>query len=335
MIERLRSLLGLKKRDPRFSSSPATEEDVVDLFHLLLDQDPDEAARAYWGNIVSTKQIPISAIVDALLNSPEFRAARAARFEPTLVNCETFDIFVRSNDLFIGKAIEQTKQYEPYVAAQVRRMLQPGHVFVDVGANIGYFTLLAAALVGKGGRVFAFEPNPDNCRLLRQSLAQNAFDHVTLYEKAVAESAQQLSLSGGSVDSNARLMHARELVGRKGHFTQVEAVTLDDALRDLERLDLLKIDIEGAEPRAWLGMQDVLRKHHPVLITEYAPDLIRLTSDVEPLSYLHQLCQEHAISIIDRSGNVRAAQSIPEIVEAQAAAARAGVGHLDLIAFPR
>jgi FkbM family methyltransferase len=335
MIEHLRNLLGLNKRDSRFSSSPATEEDVVRLFHLLLDHDPDQAARAYWGNLVRTKHIPISTIVDALLSSPEFRAARAARFEPTLVNCETFDIFVRSNDLFIGRAIEQTKQYEPYVAGQVRRILRPGHVFVDVGANIGYFTLLAAALVRPGGRVFAFEPNPDNCRLMRQSLAENAFDHVTLYEKAVAESAQQLSLSGGGADSNARLMRANELAGREGLFTQVEAVTLDNVLHDLERLDLLKIDIEGAEPRAWLGMQNVVRKHRPVLISEYAPDLIRVTSDVEPQSYLEKLWQEHAISIIERSGNVRPAQSVPEIVEAQAAAARAGVGHLDLIAFPR
>lgn len=335
MIDRLRNLLQGDDAGPRLGSSRATEEDVVQCYRLLLDHDPDEAGLAYWRALIDGKQISITVVLDAILSSAEFKALRAARFEPTLVSCQEFDIFVRANDLFIGRAIQQTKQYEPNVAQRVRQILRAGHVFVDVGANVGFFTLLGATLVGSGGHVFAFEPSPDNCRLLRRSLAQNGITNVTLYENAVAEAAQQLSLSGGGADSNARLMRPDELQGRETHFTHVEAVALDDVLQDVTRLDLIKMDIEGAEPRAWEGMQNVLRKHRPVIISEYAPDLLRTTSNCVPKYFLQQLWQEHTLSILERSGAVRPVQSIEEIIEAEGAAAAEGVRHLDLMAHPR
>lgn len=336
MIDHLRKLIRHNDAGPRYGSSRAMEQDVVHCYRLLLDHDPDEAGMAYWRALIEMKQIPISVIVDAIMSSAEFKAARATRIEPALVQCSEFEIFVRPNDLFIGRAIHLTKQYEPHVAQAVRRLLQPGDTFVDVGANVGYFTLLAATLVGPQGNVIAFEPNPDNCRLLHHSLAQNGLNNVRLYENAVAEATQRFSFSSGGADSNARILRAEELHGRNEHFAQVQAVTLDEALQDVvTRVDLIKMDIEGAEPRAWRGMQSVLQQYRPVIISEYAPDLIRLTSDCDPRSYLEQLWQEHTVAILERSGAVHPAASIQEIVDAQLRAAAASVAHLDLIAHPR
>src|SRR5690606_15185214 len=96
--------------------------------------------------------------------------------------------------------------YEPHVTAEVRRLLQPGMTFVDVGANIGYFALLAASLVGAQGKVIAFEPNLENCELLRRSIAANGFDDfVHVHPYAVAEKAQFFTLDVGT-SSNGRII---------------------------------------------------------------------------------------------------------------------------------
>jgi len=313
-------------------SAQASEEDVQNCYRLLLDREPDEAGLSYWRSLINGKAIPVSVIVDAILSSAEFKALRAARFEPRLVQCDDFEIFVRPNDLFIGRAIEQTRDYEPYVAQEVHRLLRPGDTFIDVGANVGFFTLLAATLVGPQGNVIAFEPNPENCNLLLRSLAQNELRNVRLHQNAVAEAAQQFAFSSGGADSNARLMRPEELHGLQEHYAHVEAVTLDEALKDESRVDLIKIDIEGAEPRAWQGMQAVLRNHRPVIISEYSPDLIRATSNCDPRSYLEQLWQGHTLAILERTGVRRPVESVQEVVDAHTAA---GITHLDLLAQPR
>ena len=331
----IRSLLGRRHANPQPHSNAATEQDVRDCYRLLLNKEPDEAGLAYWRSLIRTKQIPVSAIVDAMLKSVEFKALHAARNKPSLVECAEFKIYARANDLFIGKAIIQTREYEPHVAQQVRRLLRPGDAFVDVGANVGFFTLLAATLVGPHGKVIAFEPNSDNCDLLRHSLAQNKLNNVRLHQTAVAEAAGQIALSSGGADSNARIMRPEELHGLQEHFAHVEAVTLDEALQGESRIDLIKMDIEGAEPRAWQGMQAVLRNHRPALISEYSPDLIRATSNCDPRSYLEQLWQGHTVSILERSGVTRPVAGVQEIVDAHTAAATAGLKHLDLLALPR
>lgn len=336
MINRLRTLLPGKKSAPRYGTSKATEQDVIDCYRLLLDREPDGDGLNSWRTFINSAQIPVSAIVDALTNSAEFRAAQARRQEPTLVSCSEFEIFVQPSDLLIGRAIFLTKQYEPHVTETVRSLLRPGDTFVDIGANLGYFTLLAARCVGDQGSVIAFEPSPENCRLLHRSLSQNGFKNVQIFEKAIAEAAQCVSFSSGLPHSNARLLRSEELHGLEEWYAQVDAVSLDDALQDIvTRIDLIKIDIEGAEPRAWQGMQKMVQRYRPIILTEYSPELIRETSSCEPRIYLEQLWHGHNIAIIEQSGNMREVSTLDEIVEAHAGAAASGGTHLDLVARPR
>lgn len=332
MKERLRTLL---RGDNPETTTWATDKDIFDCFRILLNRRPGDVELGYWRSLIQARGIDRTVIVDAILGSAEFKAQRKARYEPSLVDCGAFDMYVRPNDLFIGQAIVQTGEYEPYVANEVRRLLQPGDTFVDIGANAGYFTLLGAQLVGPEGRVYAFEPGTDNCDLLKRSVAQNRFEHVQLFQKAVAEKAQRVALSSGGADSNARLMRPEEIQGLEEHFDYFESVTLDEALQDVTAVHLIKMDIEGAEPRAWTGMQQVLARHRPVVISEYAPDLIRAASGTEPRDYLEEMWQGHTITILERSGARRAVDSVQQIVDAQAAAAASGVTHLDLLARPR
>ena len=123
---------------------------------------------------------------NAFAGGHEFRSRQAERLRAELVTLPEFKLYVRRNDFRIGAVIARTGGYMPAVAEQVRAHLGPGGVFVDVGANIGYFTVLAATLVGERGWVVAFEPNPDNCDLIRLSLAANGLTNVAVQQGAVA-----------------------------------------------------------------------------------------------------------------------------------------------------
>jgi len=135
-----------------------------------------------------------------------------------------------------------------------KALLRPGGSFLDVGAHAGYFSLIAADRVGRDGRVIAVEPNPVVFATLRAHLAANAIAHVEACHWALAERAGSVSLQVPSAEScrdyNATLL-------RRPEWTPVEipARRLDDCLDEwsIERIDLMKIDVEGAESRVLAG----------------------------------------------------------------------------------
>lgn len=149
-------------------------------------------------------------------------------------------------------------------AELLRTALGPGDVFVDIGANIGYYTLLAASLVGHGGRVYAFEPEPITFQSLQRNVALDAArEVVTLVNLA-------LSNQAGEFDFYRTYGTAHSLIGetegdnRYRSTTRVEVARLDDWVArghlDRSRIGLIKIDVEGEEPRTLEGMLETLRR---------------------------------------------------------------------------
>ncbi|MBP6469996.1 MAG: FkbM family methyltransferase [Chloroflexi bacterium] len=313
--------------------SQATEQDVYYCYRLLLNRQPDEAGWAYWSDLVNTHHISLQTLADGFLNSFELKTLLEERNRPQLVKLADFSMYVRLNDHFVGATIARELTYEPYVTEEFRHLLRPGMTFLDVGANIGYFTLLAARLVQESGHVYAFEPNPGNCVSLRQSLTENGFNHVTLFQNAAAEKAQTLIFSGGGADSNGRIINESEPMAQEFALPRVEAVVLDDVLADVARIDVVKMDIEGAEPRAWEGMQQLIAKHRPVLVMEFAPDLIRVTSGADPAAFMDAIQTQYDVYVLARNGQKSAApQDTAAIMAAQAAS---GIGHVDVVAYAK
>ena len=311
----------------------ATTEDVIYCYRLFLNREPDEMGMAYWSDLVNRHCIPLTTLCDGFLNSYEFKNLVAERNKPHLIDLPDFKIYVRLNDHFVGGAIANSGDYEPYVTRELRRLLKPGMTFLDVGANIGYFTLLAALLVGKTGRVLAFEPQQSNCQLLEQSIAANGLQNITLFPYAAAEKAQTLPFSGGGADSNGRIINPSETLAQMYALPTVEAVVLDEHLAGIERLDVVKMDIEGAEPRAWAGMQRLIEKYRPVVLMEFAPDLIRITSGTEPIELLDSMQHLYEVYVLERSGEKSdVPQSTDELMQIQEKSVDT---HLDLVAYPR
>ena len=160
--------------------------------------------------------------------------------------------------------------YEPKTTEYMRRHLWPGCIFADVGANHGYFTVLAAALVGEGGRVFAFEPNPPVYEQLDQHVRLNGFERrVVLVQQALSDSSQEgtrFFVSQWSGNSGlSSMMPAASTIAVGGlspdRTIPVRTDTFDRwlAASGAERVDLVKIDTEGAEALVVRGMSEALR----------------------------------------------------------------------------
>jgi FkbM family methyltransferase len=201
-------------------------------------------------------------------------------------------------------------------------------VVVDIGANIGYYTLLAAKLIGSVGKVIAFEPSSDNCALLQQSLQVNGLTNVVLMPYAVAD--LDGTVSYGMDDSNGRIA-----VDLRTDLTPVPAVTLDRVLAGEPRIDFIKMDIEGAEGRALRGMQQLLRTHRPIVCTEFSPDSLPTTSGLAPEEYLDLWrALGYQLSVIPKSG-VWNPRSLTNTEIMNNFAAPSILDHIDLLAMPK
>lgn len=156
--------------------------------------------------------------------------------------------------------------WEYWVTEFIWRNVQKDQVVLDVGANHGYYTLLLADLVGPGGHVHAFEPNPRMADLLQRTIALNGFwNAVTLHSMAVGESSGSTMrfLATEQEPKNGRLMmpgedEAAASASAGAQVLDVPVRSLDDAVAG--PVDFMKIDVEGAEELAWRGMKKLVAR---------------------------------------------------------------------------
>jgi FkbM family methyltransferase len=269
----------------------ATEQDIDYCYRLLLHRRPDPAGLALWRNLVRTQGLTLPQLTSAFLDSGEFRELREALREPQCVDLGEFKIYLRRDDCMVGAHIAAARCWEPHVAGELTPLLKPGSVFADVGANIGYFTLLAASRVGEEGSVIAFEPNPANCELLERSIQENRFHNVRLRPVAVAEREQILDLHTSNSSSLSLVVGADSCqeIPKGYQRYSIPADSLDHFLADIPRLDVVKIDTDGGEPRILEGMREIVRRHRPVIFTEFYPEGFRKISGRTPESFLDEL----------------------------------------------
>ncbi len=317
-----------------FDDDKASMMDVEACYRLLLNREIDAESRSYWMREITKHAISRAYLVDRILSTPEFQKVRAERTTPVAIQMPEFQIFVRRNDYFIGAMIARWKQYEPGVTQIVTNHLAHGYTFVDVGANIGFFSMVAASKVGKTGKVYSFEPNPSNCDLIRMSTEINGYGEIVeLHSAAVAEAKGELNFTIPGIDSNGRVVNSDEVARGAVETLIVQAVTLDDVLGSVPRIDLMKIDIEGAEARAWRGMQTIIQHHQPRIVFEFSPILLQHTSGVDPAEFLEEVQATYDLFIIAPEGVIASKpDTIPHIMNMYE---KSNLSHLDLFANPR
>lgn len=191
--------------------------------------------------------------------------------------------------------------YEPHLTAVFERYCTPGMTVVDVGANLGYYSLLAAHLVGPAGNVVALEPNSENCRLLLSSLRLSGVTNVELLPVA-ADVATGWAYYSTHVGSNGGLVEDSDLLSRPG--VVVPTFPLDDLVTG--PVGFLKMDVEGAEGRVVRGARRLIEDHRPVVTTELKDEMLRRVSGMgvtEYLAYFEGL--GYGLTLLDRDGEAR------------------------------
>lgn len=156
--------------------------------------------------------------------------------------------------------------YEPQETAFAAASVMPGQAFWDIGAHVGYYSLLASRAVGAGGTVHAFEPSAANRSVLRNHVRWNALANVTIHDCALADRARTARFGGGRGPASGKLDHGSETV-------TVE--TIDRLVsRGADAPDWIKIDVQGAEDAVLAGGEHTLGEHAPVILcATHGPDI--------------------------------------------------------------
>lgn len=196
--------------------------------------------------------------------------------------------------------------YEKDITELVRKELKKGDVFVDLGANIGYYTLLAAKLVGQVGKVYAFEPAPENFNMLMKNITANRYLNITAVQKAISDTTGTSNLFLSEYNKgDHRLYDPQEAViyeengkhnyddhsyGNRRKSVSVGVVTLDGFLLSKHStVDFMKIDIQGFEGKALYGAALILKRSPKLkLVMEFWPGGLRLagTEPAELIEFL-------------------------------------------------
>lgn len=157
---------------------------------------------------------------------------------------------------------------EPQVQIAMQRHVRPGMTFYDIGANIGFFSLLAARMVGAEGRVVAFEADPEVAERLREHVARNQFSIISVEQKAVwsETGAVFFARTDPRVSPDRGLGH---VVGSSAPgAAQFQGIALDDFVQTSRAPDFMKCDAEGAEVEVFAGAQRLLKENRPILLCE-------------------------------------------------------------------
>ena len=189
-----------------------------------------------------------------------------------------YNFFYLENDRYIGQRVALEK-YEPYETQLILRQAKTGDVVVDVGANIGYYTVLLADKVGKSGKVYAFEPDKTNFEILKKNIEENNLENVVAIQAAV-----------GSKNGKSFLYKSKENFGDHKLKTPpiltklksppleerevIQVIRLDSFIK--EKVDLIKIDTQGWEPEVIEGAKKIISENKPVMFLEYSPASYKL-----------------------------------------------------------
>lgn len=181
-------------------------------------------------------------------------------------------IYFLHDDHYVGNVIASTGNYEAYETSIILNNIKKGDIVVDIGANIGFHTILFANKVGPQGKVYAFEPDPVSYEILLKNINANNFKNVIAKPFAISDKKAKLILYKSENNYGDNRVYDSDLPTTK---IKVQADSLDNLfstiIKEGERVSLLKIDTQGFEPFVIQGAKKLIKKYKPILFFEYWP----------------------------------------------------------------
>jgi FkbM family methyltransferase len=258
-----------------------TYEQLVDLLYPTLPEDlRADVDRAAAGDLarVSTIRRMLGMIEHQV--APTAFSVQLAEEDAVRCTVGGVELFCDAADAAVTPGL-LSGHYEAHLSAVFEKYCTAGMTVVDVGANLGYYSLLASRLVGPTGRVVALEPNSENCRLLLSSLRLNDITNVQLLPVA-ADKATGWAYYSTHVGSNGGLIDGGELLSHP--CTVVPTFRLDDLVEG--PVGFLKMDVEGAEGRVVAGATGLIARDRPIVTTELKDEMLRRVSGTTVAEYL-------------------------------------------------
>jgi FkbM family methyltransferase len=238
----------------------------------------------------------------AAFDQQTLRTGFTVRWGPedeNVVAMEGFHLHLDRADVSVSVPVERGF-YEKHLISFFKDYLREGMHVIDAGANIGLYTVLAAKLVGPSGKVWAFEPSSENCRLLLTSVGHNKLTNVSLQpvalgsERGYAHFISALGSNGGMVEESRRILsHPSCRI--------VPTARLDDF--QIERVDLVKMDVEGAEGLLVKGAGELLERCRPVIATEFSEMLIPISGMTAAQFLDFFRARNYTVFVVDRASH--------------------------------
>lgn len=302
----------------RIGSSPdrlASDGDIETCYRLLLGREPDPEGFAAWRELVRKNRITVRQLFRSFTDSPEY-SGRGVKTS------------IQYGRPFLMPAFEsiypEDGRYEPHVYGPLMEQLRPGVTFLDIGANIGLFSVLGAL---KGARVIAVEPQPINTRLILANARANQVS-VELHPVAASDRHGYALMPVNEATSNARI--AAGIDPLEAHV--VPLAPLDTLIN--EPVDLLKIDVEGFEHKALMGGRQLLERCKPVIVTEYSPELQKAGGSTGKAYLDFLLGFGYSVSVLRSDRSREKVGGTVEVDRCWYEARKAGLTHIDLLLTP-
>ena len=275
-----------KATAPRSAGPPSP--DVDGLVRLLFPDGVSAESVDVVRRILQSTELTASSVRQVLgsvdrQRSPTPFSVRLTEHDVAYVAIDGIEVALDRADQSVSGPIIADGFWEPHVETVLRRFLAPGSVFVDIGANVGWHTALASAIVGADGLVYAIEPNPDNARLIAHTIRRNHLSNVRLIPLALAESTGFAAFRS-AIGSNGGFLGPEESSPIDPNVTIVPTIRFDDL--DIARVDVIKIDVEGAEPIVLRGARATIERDHPVIVFEFSCEMTERVGGVAARDHL-------------------------------------------------
>lgn len=215
----------------------------------------------------------------------------------------SFYIKTDKDEQSVGQWLANDGFWESWITSWMTKNIRPGYVCLDIGANYGYYTRIMETLSTSTGSVFAVEANPELCRTIKESISEYPIENsatVNICNVAVSDSKGMVTLNippkyigGSSIVWGKQDLPSDLEESLWTDKIEIESDTIDNLFSHVDHINLIKIDIEGAEPLAWSGMQETIKKTD-IIIMEIGNYL--------PSSFIDELYNLYEISIVEGDG---------------------------------
>lgn len=226
------------------------------------------------------------------------------RLKSNFANVQGHKMFLDSKD---SLKLSIKGVYEEFETDFIKNEIKRDDIVLDIGANIGYYTLIFAKLVGENGKVFAFEPDPTNFAILKKNVKINGYKNVVLINKAVSDKAGKLKLFLSEDNmGDHRTYDSKD----DREFVEIESVKLDDYFdKTSDKINFIKMDIQGAEYAAVKGMSGLVNNTKDLtIVTEFWPIGLKRFG-VEPREY-YKLLIKYGFKIYELNENKKKLKTV-------------------------